>query len=281
MTVKVVTDSLSDIPPNVIKELGITVIPLMVRFGTEVYRDGVDLTSKQFYEKLVRSKTMPATSVPPPGTFTEVYNRLAEESDEILVITISSKLSGTYDASLQGIAQMKKKCRVEVIDSKFTSMAQGLVVIAAARAARAGSNLNELVDLTRSSIPRVDMRGVFDTLEYLKRGGRIGKAQALLGSMLRINPILTLKDGGVEPVGRSRSRAKALDYLYNFAMSFSRIDEMAVADATTPDEADMLVERLNSKFPKERVYRSQVGPALGTHAGPGFLLLAVQGENKS
>lgn len=281
MTVKVVTDSLSDIPANVIKELGITVIPLLVRFGTEVYRDGVDLTSKQFYDKLVQSKTLPATSVPPPGTFTEVYDRLAEESDEILVITISAKLSGTYDASLQGKEQMHKKCRVEVVDSQLTSMAQGLVVIAAARAARAGSNLNEVVDLTRSSIPRVDMRGVFDTLEYLKRGGRIGKAQALLGSVLRINPIITLKDGEVEPVGRSRSRAKALDYLYNFAMSFSRIDEMAVADATTPDEADMLVERLNSRFPKERVYRSQVGPALGTHTGPGFLLLAVQGENRS
>lgn len=278
MTVKVIADSLSDIPPQVVQELGITVVPLFVRFGTEVYRDGVDLTSEQFYDKLVHSKTLPVTSVPPPGTFAEAYDRLAKETDEILAITISSKLSGTYEVALQAVELMKSKCRVEIIDSQLTAMAQGLVVIVAAKAAQAGANLNELVDLTRGSISRVDLRGVFDTLEYLKKGGRIGKAQALLGSVLRINPIITLKDGVVEPAGRTRSRSKAVDYLYNFAMSYSRIEEMAVEDATTPDEADMLVERLSSKFPKERVYRSKVSPGIGTHTGPGLLLVAVLGE---
>jgi len=278
MTVKIVTDSLSDIPPQVIQELGITVIPLLVRFGEEVYRDGIDLTSEQFYDKLVHSKTLPATSVPPTGTFAEAYDRLAEETDEILVIAISSKLSGTCEAASQAVELMKRKCRVEVIDSQLTTMAQGLVVITVAKAAQAGANLDELMDLTRSSISRVDLRGVFDTLEYLRRGGRIGRAEALMGSVLKINPIITLKDGALEPAGRTRSRAKAIDYLYNFAMSYSHIEEMAVEDATTPDEADMLVERLSSKFPKERVYRSKVSPALGTHTGPGLLVVVVQGD---
>lgn len=279
MTVKIVTDSLSDIPPKVVEELGITVIPLLVRFGTEVYRDGVDLTSEQFYDKLKHSKKLPSTSVPPPGAFADVYDRLAEETDGILAITVSSKLSGTYDTALQAVGLMKTKCRVQVLDSQLTSMGQGLVVIAAARTAQAGANLDELIDLCRSKIPRIDVRGVFDTLEYLKRGGRIGRASALLGSILKVNPIITLKDGAVEPAGRTRSRAKAIEYLYNFAMSYSHIEEMAVADATTPDEADMLVERLSSKFPRERVYRSKVSPGIGTHTGPGLLLVAVMRGN--
>ena len=278
MTVKIVTDSVADLPPQVVKELGITVVPLNVRFGDKVYRDGIDLTTDEFYDKLAHSKVFPVTSVPSPATFAETYDKLAKETDEILAIIVSSKLSGTYDVAVQSIGLMKRKCRVEVIDSQWATMAQGFIVMAAARAARAGANLDEVAAIVRRNISRVDFRAAFDTLEYLRRGGRIGRAQAFLGSVLKVNPIITLKDGVVEPAGRTRSRAKAIDYLYNFAMSYSCIEEMAVEDATTPDEADMLVERLSSKFPKEQIYRSKVSPALGTHAGPGLLLVAVQGD---
>ena len=278
MTVKIVTDSVSDLPPQVVKELGITIVPLNVRFGADVYRDGVDLTAEQFFDKLVHSKTLPVTSVPSPGTFAEIYNKLAEETDEILVITVTSKLSGTHEVALQSIGLMERKCRVEVVDSRLAVMGQGFVVMAAARAAQAGAKFDEIRDIVHRNIPRVDFRAAFDTLEYLQRGGRIGKAQALLGSILKINPIIGLKDGEVIPCGRERSRAKAIEHLYNFAMSYSHIEEMAVEYAAALDEAEMLIERLGSKFPKERIYRSRTSPVISTHTGPSLLVVTVLGD---
>ena len=278
MTVKIITDSLGDVPSAVAKELGITTIPIFVIFGTESFRDGIDLTTEQFYDKLAHSKTLPTTSVPPLGTFVDAFDKLAEETDEILAITVSHKLSATHETASHAVELMKRKCRVEVVDSLEVAMAEGLLVIAAARAAQSGANLDEILKLTRRNISRVEIRMAFDTLEYLKRGGRIGRAQALLGSILRLNPVLGLKDGEVYPFARERSRAKAIDYLYNFALGFSNIEEMAVEDATTPDEADILVERLSSKFPKERIYRSKLSPVLGAHVGPHVLSVAVLGD---
>jgi len=278
MAVKVITDSLGDIPSAVAEELGITVIPINVIFGTEVFRDGVDLTTEQFYDKLMRSKIFPTTTIPPLNTYIELFNKAAKETDEILVITISSKLSNTYEASLQTVELMEKKCRVEVIDSQWAVMAQGLIVISAAKAAQAGAGLDEVVDITHRNIPRAEFRMVFDTLEYLKRGGRIGKAQTFVGSMLRLHPILGMRDGEVYPFTRGRSQAKAIDYLYNFAASFSHIEEMAVENATTPDEANELVERLGTQFPREHIYRSKVSPVIGAHVGPHVLAVSVLGD---
>ena len=278
MTVKIVTDSVADLPSQVVKELDITVIPILVRWGEELYRDGIDLTAGQFYERLKRSKIPPSTSVPSPGTFAEAYDKLTEEANEILAIIVTSRLTGTYNVALQSIGLMKRKCRVEVIDSKCATMAEGFVVMKAARAAQAGASLDEVMEVTRKTIPRVDFLSTFDTLEYLKRGGRIGKAQAFLGSILKVNPLITLRDGVVEPVGRTRSRAKAIDRLCEFAMSYSHIEEIAIEEATTPNEAERIAERLSAKFPKERIYRSKPSPVIGAHTGPGFLLVAVLGD---
>jgi len=278
MTVKIITDSVADLPSQVVKELGITVVPLYVNFGTESYRDGVDLTNEEFYDKLVSSKTLPTTSVPSIGNFADAYDKLAKGTDEIMAIILSSKLSATYEVASQAVGLMKRKCRVEVIDSQWAAMAQGFIVIAAAKVAKGGASLDEVVAIAQRNISRVDFRAAFDTLEYLRRGGRIGRAQAFLGSVLRINPLITLKDGVVEPAGRTRSRAKAIEHLYDFAMSYSHIEEIAVEDTATPDEAEMLVERLGSKFPKERIYRSKMTPVIGTHTGPRLLLVAVQGD---
>ena len=278
MTVKIVTDSVADLPSQVVKELDITVVPILIRWGEELYRDGIDLTAEQFYERLKRSKIPPSTSVPSPGTFAEAYDKLAEEANEILAIIVTSRLTGTYNVALQSIGLMKRKCRVEVLDSKCATMAEGFVVMKAAQAAQAGASLDEVMEVTRKTIPRVDFLSTFDTLEYLKRGGRIGKAQAFLGSILKVNPLITLRDGVVEPVGRTRSRAKAIDRLCEFAMSYSHIEEIAIEEATTPDEAEMIAERLSAKFPKERIYRSKPSPVIGAHTGPGFLLVAVLGD---
>ena len=280
MTVKIVTDSVADLPSQVAKELGITVIPILIRWGEELYRDGIDLTSEQFYERLKRSKIPPTTSVPSPGTFAEAYDKLAEETSEILAIIVTSRLSGTYNVALQSIGLMKRKCRVEVIDSKCGAMAEGFVVMKAAKAAQLGASLDEVIEVVRRNIPRADFLATFDTLEYLKRGGRIGKAQAFLGSILRVHPIVTLRDGVIEPAGRTRSRAKAIDRLCEFAMSYSHIEEIAIEEATTPDEAERIAERLDAKFPKARIYRSKPSPVIGAHTGPGFLLLAILGDRE-
>ena len=278
MTVRIITDSVADIPSQVAKEPGITVIPLIVTFGSESYRDGLDLTTAEFYEKLAHSKVLPTTAATAPGVFAEAYDKLAEKTDEILAIIVSSKVSANYDAAVQGKELMKSRCQLEIIDSQRGIMGEGLVVIAAAKAAQAGATLDELVDITHNNIHHSDLRIAFDTLEYLRRGGRIGAAQAFLASRLKINPILTITDSGVQPVSSKRSRIKAIDYMYNFAMSYTHIDEMAIEDATTPDEADMLAERLSSKFPKERIYRTKVSPVVGTHVGPRVLNIAVLGD---
>jgi len=278
MTVKIVTDSLGDIPSEVAEELGITVIPLNVLFGEGVYRDGVDLTTDEFYDKLIHSKILPTTTIPSLDVFVKTYDKLAEETDEIAVIANSHKLSASYEAMVQAIELMKRKCRVEVVDSLWAVMALGLIVIAAAKAAQAGASLDEVVALVRKNIPRADVRMAFDTLDYLEEGGRIGKARAFTGSKLKVTPILGIKDGEVFPFARERSRAKAIDHLYDFAASYSHIDEMAVEHATTPDEADGLVKRLSAKFPKERIYRSKVSPVIGVHVGPRVLGVAVLGD---
>jgi DegV family protein with EDD domain len=281
MMVRVLTDSVADLPSSVVKELGITVVPLLVRFGEVLYRDGIDLTVEQFYDKLMESKMLPGTSVPTPVDFSEAYDKLAEETDEILAVILSSRLSGTYDVAKQSVGLMKKKkCRVEVIDSGWATMAEGFIAMKAAEAARAGASLDEVTELARRTIPRVDFLCTFDTLEYLRRGGRIGKAQSFLGSILKINPLITLRNGVVEPAGRAHSRARAIERLYSFVTSYSKIEEMAVEDTACPDEADRLVERLGAIFPRERIYRSKMTPVIGTHTGPGLLLVSILGDKK-
>ncbi|OGO01603.1 MAG: hypothetical protein A2Y90_00835, partial [Chloroflexi bacterium RBG_13_52_12] len=249
MPVKVVTDSVADIPPGIVADLGISVIPVLVRFGEETLRDGIDITNDQFYERLVSSKVLPTTSVPSLDMFARTYARLAEDTDEILVIMLSSKLSGIHNAALQSTGLIEGNCRIEVVDSGSAVMAQGFVVIRAAQAARDGATLDEILKIVHRDLPRTEIRAAFDTLEYLQRGGRIGKAQALMGSMLRVNPIITIKDGVVEPAGRARSRAKAIDHLYDFAAGYSHIEEMAVEDAACPDDGKLLVKRLGKIFP--------------------------------
>jgi DegV family protein with EDD domain len=278
MTVKIVTDSVADIPPDIVQELDITVIPVLLRFGEETYRDGIDITTDQFYEKLQKSEVMPTTSVPSLDLFARTYARLAEETDEILVIMLSSKLSGLYNAARQSADLIEGNCRIEVVDSESAVMSQGFIVIKAAQAAREGASLDEILEIVRRNLPRVEMHAAFDTLEYLKRGGRIGRAQAFMGSVLRVNPIITLKDGVVEPVGRARSRSKAMDALFDFAASYSHIEGLAVEGAACPQDVEQMVERLSAIFPKEKILRSRTTPVIGTHTGPGLLLVAVLGD---
>ncbi len=275
MAVKIVTDSLSDITSDIAEGLGITVVPLTVIFGHETFLDRVTMTTDEFYHRLIHDTVWPTTTQPSPGTFVNVYNELAKETDEILVVTLSSKLSGTYQSALSATSMVKNKCRIEVIDSRTVAMGLGLIVISAAKKAQDGANLDELVKLVRQAMKRSHLVIYFDTLQYLAKGGRIGKAQSLLGSLLSVKPILTVKEGEMAPLTRVRSPAAGMDYLYNFVASSSNIEGLAVEHTTTPDVADRLAERLSSLFPKERIRRSTVSPVLGVHGGPGAIAVSV------
>jgi DegV family protein with EDD domain len=273
--VKVVTDSCSDITPQLAQELGITVVPLYVQFGNETYRDNVDLSTEEFYHKLETSRIHPVTATATPADFARIFTELMEETKEILTITLSEKFSATYAAALQAKTMVKKDCRIEIIDSKVAAGPQMLLVISAAKMAQAGANLEEIADWVRRAIPRVHIRMSFDTLEYLRRGGRIGKAQAFLGGLLKVNPVLGIKDGATFPIARSRNRTQAMNFLVNFVRSFSQIEAMAIEDATTPDDLRTLAQRLNDVVPPERIYHSKVSPVVGTHVGPHVLAVSV------
>jgi len=275
MTVKIVTDSLSDITSDIAEGLGITIVPLTVIFGRESFLDRVTMSTDEFYDRLIHGTVWPTTTQPAPAAFAEVLTELAKETDEILVVTVSSKLSGTYQSALSAKGMVEKKCRIEVIDALTVAMGLGLIVISAAKAAQKGANLDKLIELVRQATTRSHFIAYFDTLKYLAKGGRIGKASALLGSVISVKPMLTVKDGEMAPLTRMRSLAAGMDYLYNFVAGISNIEELAVEHTTTPDEADRLVERLGSVFPKERIYRSTVSPVLGTYGGPGAMALTV------
>lgn len=275
MTVKVVTDSASDITPSIAAEFGITVVPLYVHYGSSVYRDGIDLTTDAFFRKLAENHDLPVTAAPAPGAFAEVYQKLSTETDEIVVITISSRLSATYRAAVDAIELVKNGAKIEVLDSFSVVSGLGLIAISMAKVAKAGGSIDDVVDVALSSMERVDMRMAFDTLDYLKKGGRIGKAQVFLGSMLNIKPILALKEGVTEGVARVRSRSKAIDYLYNFVAGFTDIEEIAIEDATTPEDAEALKKRLSAIVPAERIYHLKISPVIGTHVGPRVLGVGV------
>lgn len=279
MPLKIVTDSVADIPPALARELGITVVPLVLRFGEASFRDGLDMDSDTFYERLKTSAHLPATSVPSPADFQEAFDAATAEGNDVLALLLSSKLSGTYNSALQGrsLAQARGR-RIEVVDSGWAAIAEGFLVLQAARAAKAGAALEEALAAARAVAERVRLLAAFDTLEYLRRGGRIGAAAALLGSVLKINPLIEVRDGLVQPFGRTRSRAKAVDQLVAFAERYALIEELAVSDAACPEDAETLVERLARIFPRERILRTRLTPVIGTHTGPGLLVVTVVGQ---
>jgi len=276
--VGIVTDSIADLPGEAVRRLRIGVVPLLLRFGADEYRDGVDLTPEDFYRMLQERKEFPFTAAPSPAAFAEACER--QEAEEVLVITVSSKLSTTYQVSLKAREMLRGRARVEVLDSGTATLNEGFVVLRAAEAARAGATLDQVREAALRTRARVDFLCTFDTLEYLRRGGRIGAAAALLGSLLRVNPLINLRDGLVQPAGRTRSRAAAVDRLCDFAAGYSRIEELAVEHTACPEEAEALVERLSALHPRERIHRSTMTPVIGAHTGPGLLLVGVLGDRE-
>jgi DegV family protein with EDD domain len=276
MTVKVVTDSTCDIPPQLMQDMGITVVPIYVVFGDKSYRDKLDISEDQFYDKLIHGPVHPTTSIPTPRDFADVYNKLAQETDEIISIHITSKESGTYNAALLAKELVTKKCRIEVVDSLSMSMALGLLVAEAGRQAKAGASLDKVTESVRQAIPKVHLIFLLDTLKYVVRGGRLGKAYGIIGSALRVKPLLTLKEGDLSLVGVARTKAKAVERLFEFARGFPQVKELGVSYTTAHDEAKAFADRLKAAFPDVPLYLTRVGSSLGTHAGPGGMGVAAR-----
>lgn len=276
--VKIVTDSTSDIPPEISKALGITVVPAYVHFGNKTYRDRVDISEDELYQKLVEGPVHPTTSTPSPGDFAEVYKRLAQESDEIVSVVLTSKESTIYNAALLGKEIVGGECHIEVIDSQSITMGLGFIAIAAAEAAQAGRNIEEVVKIVHQAISNTHLLGALDTTKYALKGGRLGKVALSLGAMLRVKLILTIREGDVTPAGFTRTHSKAVERLYEFVKKHLPIENIAIVHSTTPEEAQSLAEQVKLLIPKKQPLIARLGPALGVHGGPGALVIALREE---
>ena len=275
MVVKIVTDSTCDFTPLMAQELGLTIVPLQVVFGEVSYREGIDITAEEFYEMLVKSRQLPTTSAPSVGDFQETYERLLEETDSILSIHLSGKLSATVRIAQAAADAINKPGRIAVLDSQSISVGVGFAIIEAERAIRAGAGLQEAKAAAESVPPRLYIQFMVDTLEYMRRGGRIGRARAYLGTMLRIKPILSVREGEVFPVERVRTRVQGVERIIQSAVRHQNVRMAAVAHSTTPDEAELIRGRLAMAFPHAEVFTIRFGPVIGTHGGPGTIGVGV------
>lgn len=278
MSVKVVTDSAADIPPEILKDLDIIVVPIYVVFGDKTYRDRVDIGEEEFYSKLCQDSIHPTTSVPSPKDFADVYSRLAKETKEIISVHLTSKESGTYNAAMLAKDMIGSQCRIEVVDSLSVSMGSGMLTIEAARRAKAGDKMEDIVTMVRRSVPLTRILIMVDTLKYVVKGGRMGRPQGVLGTALGVRPLLTMKEGDLKLTGLVRTRAKGIDRLFDFARNTPRLKEAAVSYTTDQKDAEALADRLRSAFPDARIHVARVGPALGTHAGPGAMGITVRAD---
>ncbi len=266
--IKVVTDSAADVPSELAQRLDITVLPCYIVFGSEVYRDGVDLTPREFYDKLARSPILPTTSQPPLGLFVETYQNLLQESEGIVSIHIASTLSGVFNAA-RVAADALSSAPIVVIDSQQLSMGAGWQVIMAAQAAQEGHTLAEVVSLIQTIQPRARAAAMLDSLEHVRRSGRISQVTALMGTALRIKPLLQIVTGEVAPVATVRTRGKALRRLADLMAAQGAFKELCVAHADAAEAAQEVVERLSTVYPRERLLICQVGAAVTTHLGLG------------
>ncbi len=277
MPVRVVTDSTSDIPPELVAELGITVVPLQVIFGSESLRDGVDIGVDEFYGRLASSDALPTTSQPSIGDFEEVYRRLGSETNEIVSIHLSAKLSGTMNSALVARASFAQR-RIEVIDSRSASLGCGIAVVKAAQAAQAGEPIERVCAVAHDAIASQRIAFTVDSLDQLRRGGRLGRGAAFLGSVLSIKPILEIRGGEIYPAERVRTRKRALDRLVEWAEAEGEVTDVAVVHGAAPDDAEKLRSRLAERFPKAALWTGRVGPVLGAHVGPTVIGVMTLGK---
>ncbi|MBI3914356.1 MAG: DegV family protein [Chloroflexi bacterium] len=276
MPVQIVTDSTADLPPAVIERLGITVIPLTIQFGSKLLRDGIDITKPDMFQRLARVATPPISAPPSQKQFEEAYADLTRQPDsEVVAIHLSSKLSQTFSISSRAATPLLGRHKIILIDSQSISVGLGMMVTAAAEAAHSGASLDEVVKLVRGMIPRIYIGFFVETLDYLARGGRIGKAQAILGAMLNIKPLLILEEGEIVALEKVRTRAKAIEKLAEFISEFARVERMVILHSASPDDVKLLIEQVELLTPGLNITTDQYGPVAATHVGPDALGVVV------
>jgi DegV family protein with EDD domain len=275
--VAIVTDSTAYLPEDCLKQYNITITPLSVIWGEETYRDGVDISPDEFYNRLTTSKTMPTTSQVTPGVMQETFKSLLELGYDVLGIFLSSKISGTYQSAVQALDLLGNvKGKVEVVDSLWTTMAMGWPVLTAARAANAGESLSECRRITENACANTGVLFVVETLEFLRRGGRIGGAQALLGTALNLKPILEMREGKIESVERIRTRHKAtqrtIEIIAERLKGKSSI-RLAVTHAISESDAIAMLESAKGVMHPVETMCCPLSPVIGAHVGPGTIAL--------
>ena len=276
MSIRVVTDSSSDMPRDVAEQYGISVIPQKIIFGTEELRGGIDITGDEFYKRVSSSPALPTTSQASPGEFKELYESIAAGADGIVSVHVSGALSGTVNSARSGGDQAEIECPVEVVDSMQAGMGTGLVAIAAAKAALGGGDMQQVLSAAEDAASRCETYVLLDTLEYLQKGGRIGKARAMLATLLSIKPMIILREGIVDELGKERSHRKGMARLRRVTEEFAPLDELSVNYTTTPEEARAFAEQLRSLLPEgKEPLVAQIGPAVGTYTGPSAIGIAL------
>ena len=272
MSIRIVTDSVSDMPAEMAQELAIPIVPLCVVFGEESLKEGIEISHDVFYERLARAKDLPTTSSPSVGDFLDTYRDVLKETDEIVSVHVSSKLSATYSNATQAAAILADEgARIEVVDSRTISMGMIFLCQAAVKAASQGASVEEIRDIIDAMIPRISVYIALDTLEYVRRGGRIGRARAFLGTVLRVKPILNFDGGEVHPEERVRTRSLAVDRLFQLVTSAPNIKEAGVGYSTNAEEAEALRLRIEGVLGGVKVRMTRIGAVAGVHGGPGVL----------
>lgn len=273
MSVRIVTDSACDLPQDIVDELGIVIVPLTIRFGTDEFVDREQLSTDDFWRRCSESSALPETAAPAPGQFAAAYRRLKEDgATGVLVVNLSSALSATMQSAELAARDVSDEIEVRVVDSHSVTIGIGMIAVACARAARDGADLDQVQALAEDLASRGKVWGALDTLEYLKKGGRIGNARALLGTVLSIKPIIEVRDGKVEEGGKQRTRSKALAFLVEKVRSYGAIENLAVMNGNCAD-VDQFIAMLREVYPGE-ILVGDIGPVIGAHAGPGTIGVA-------
>jgi len=273
MPVQIITDSAADLTVEQAEELGIRIVPLTIRFGDDEYTDVVELSPASFYEKMAASSALPETAAPSPGAFEQAIREAGADGDPVVVINLSGDLSGTFSSAENAARAIGDEIDVRVIDSKAITATLGTKVIAAAEAARDGRGVDEVETLVRDLIPRARIFGALDTLDNLKKGGRLNAAEAVLGSMLSIKPIIDISGGTAEASAKVRTRKKALHWLRDRLYEEPQIDRLAVCSGGAGD-LDAFLDLIADRYPREAVDVWTIGPVIGAHAGAGVIGIA-------
>ena len=270
--VRIVADSSCDIPEEMAEKLGITIVPLSVRFGDEELLDRKELSTDEFWRRCKTSPKLPETAAPSPGAFQEAFLK-AEPGDSVVCLTLSGRLSATYQSAQLAATGVADRVPVRLVDTNSVTVGEGVVVLAAAEAAANGADLDDVVAVAESVAQRTRSYGIVDTLEHLEKGGRIGGAKALIGSLLSIKPVIVIRDGLVEEESKQRTRSRSIRYLAEKVLAAGPLDRLAVAHGAAPDVGDLL-DLLAGVHPVHDTITVDLGPVVGTHCGPGTIGIA-------